>query len=147
MFTSSRYLSLKDVTFFSTVNIILYFDIFYYITLLKVFLPSPLNCLIINKYKIWNLQGTGRKHTSNLHNNEVFCCLVAKSCPTLSKPHGLQLPGSSVHGISQARIMGWVAIFFSRGSSPPRDQTHVSYSAGVAQYHWATWEGTLPQVQ
>lgn len=37
MFTSSRYLSLKDVTFFSIVNIILYFDIFYYITLLKGF--------------------------------------------------------------------------------------------------------------
>ena len=36
------------------------------------------------------------------------------------------LPGSSVHGISQARILEWVAISFSRGSSRPRDQTHVS---------------------
>ena len=35
-------------------------------------------------------------------------------------------PGSSVRGISQARILGWVAISFSRGSSQPRDQTHVS---------------------
>ena len=34
--------------------------------------------------------------------------------------------GSSVHGISQARILEWVAIFFSRGYSPPRDQTHIS---------------------
>ena len=36
------------------------------------------------------------------------------------------LPGSSVHGISQARILEWVSIAFSRGSSQPRDQTHVS---------------------
>ena len=40
------------------------------------------------------------------------------------------LPGSSVHGISQARILEWVAISFSRGSSPPRDQIHVSCLAG-----------------
>ena len=39
-------------------------------------------------------------------------------------------PGSSVHGISQARILGWVVIPFSRGSSPPRDQTLVSCIAG-----------------
>ena len=39
-------------------------------------------------------------------------------------------PGFSVHGISQARILEWVAISFSRGSSPPRDGTHVSCIAG-----------------
>ena len=39
-------------------------------------------------------------------------------------------PGSSVHGISQARILEWVAIAFSRGSSQPRDQTCISYIAG-----------------
>ena len=39
-------------------------------------------------------------------------------------------PGSSVHGILQTRILGWVAISFSRGSSHPRDQTLVSYIAG-----------------
>ena len=58
-------------------------------------------------------------------------CLVAKSCPTLCHP--LSPPGSSVHGIFQARILEWVAISFSRGSSRPRDWTHVScvsYMAG-----------------
>ena len=40
------------------------------------------------------------------------------------------LPGSSVHGILQARILEWVAISFSRGSSQPRDQTQVSHIAG-----------------
>ena len=41
-------------------------------------------------------------------------------------PMDCNLPGSSVHGISQASILEWVAISSSRGSSPPRDQTHIS---------------------
>ena len=44
-----------------------------------------------------------------------------KSCPTLGDPMDCSPPGSSVHGILQARILEWVAIFFSRGSSPPRN--------------------------
>ena len=39
-------------------------------------------------------------------------------------------PGSSIHGILQARILEWVTILFSRGSSRPRDQTCVSYIVG-----------------
>ena len=50
---------------------------------------------------------------------------VAQSCPTLCDPVDYRPPGSSVHGISQARILEWVAIFFSRGYSRPRDRTHV----------------------
>ena len=45
------------------------------------------------------------------------------------------LPGSSVHGISQARILEWVAISFSRGSSKPRDQTHISFIGRQILYH------------
>ena len=44
-----------------------------------------------------------------------FCCLVMKSCPTLSSPMNWSPLGSSVFGISQARILEWVAIPFSRG--------------------------------
>ena len=53
--------------------------------------------------------------------------LVAKSCPTLVTPwaEACQAP-LSVHGILQARILEWVAISFSRGSSRPRNQTQVS---------------------
>ena len=54
------------------------------------------------------------------------CCLVAKLCPTLCNPMDYSLPGSPVHGIFQARMLEWVAISFSTGSSWPRDQTHVS---------------------
>ena len=53
-------------------------------------------------------------------------CSVAPLCSTLCDPVDCSPPGSSVHGISQARIPEWVAIPFSRGSSRPRDPTHVS---------------------
>ena len=47
--------------------------------------------------------------------------LVTQSCLTLCNPVDCSRPGSSVPGILQARILGWVAIPFARGSSPPRD--------------------------
>ena len=50
------------------------------------------------------------------------------------------LPGSSVHGILQVRILEWVAIFFSRESSWPRDRSWVSYIAGRFFTVWATRE-------
>ena len=51
----------------------------------------------------------------------------AQSCLTLCDPTDCSPPGSSVHGISQVRILEWVAISYSRGSSRPRDQTPVSH--------------------
>ena len=59
------------------------------------------------------------------------------------KPHKHSLPGSSVHGILQARILEWVAIPFSRGSSQPRYQTQVSGIAGRFFTVWATSEAFL----
>ena len=50
-------------------------------------------------------------------------CLVVRSCLTLCDPMDCSPPGSFVHGIFQARILEWVAIPFSRGSSHPRNQT------------------------
>ena len=52
-----------------------------------------------------------------------FCCLVAQLCSTLCNPTDCSPPGSSGCEISQARILEWVAISFSKGLSPPRDQT------------------------
>ena len=57
---------------------------------------------------------------------------VAQSCPTLCNPMDRSLPRSSVHGILQARVLEWEAISFSRGSSPPRDQTQVSCIVGLS---------------
>ena len=56
--------------------------------------------------------------------------LVAQLCPTLCDPMDCSPPGSSVHGILQARILEWVAIPFSRGSSQPKDRTQVSCISG-----------------
>ena len=68
---------------------------------------------------------------------------VSQSCPTLCDPMDCSLPGSSVHGIFQTRILEWVATSFSRGSSQPRDRTHVSCVSCIAGRfftHWAMGE-------
>ena len=61
--------------------------------------------------------------------------VVAQSCPTLCNPMDCSLPRSSVHGIFQARILEWVAISFSRGSSWPRDRTWVYLHCRQTLYH------------
>ena len=58
------------------------------------------------------------------------CVFIVQSCPILFDPMDYSSPGSSVHGILQARIVEWVATPFSRGSSRPRDGTPVSSIAG-----------------
>ena len=65
---------------------------------------------------------------------------VAQSCPTLFDPTDCSLPGSSLHGILQARVLEWVAISFSRGSSRHRDWTLVSRIPGRRFNLWATRE-------
>ena len=65
---------------------------------------------------------------------------VAQSCPTLCNPMDCSLSGSPVHGIFQARVMEWIAISFSRGSSWPRNRTWVSRVAGRRFTIWATRE-------
>ena len=57
-------------------------------------------------------------------------CLVTQLCPALCDPMYCSLPGYSVHGISQARILEWVTMPSSRRSSQPRDQAQVSSTAG-----------------
>ena len=57
------------------------------------------------------------------------CVLVTQSCPTLCDPMDCSLTGSSVPGVLQARILDWVAMPFSTGSSWPRHQTRVSWIA------------------
>ena len=68
--------------------------------------------------------------------------LAVKSCLTLCNPMDCSPPGSSVHGIFQARILEWVAIFSSRGSSQPRDQT-TSPALQVDSLPLSCWGGSL----
>ena len=59
-------------------------------------------------------------------------------------PHGLYTSsGFPVHGIFQARILEWVAIFYSRESFLPRDWTCVSWICRWIFYHWAMWEACV----
>ena len=67
---------------------------------------------------------------------------VTQSCPTL-RCHECSPPGSSVHGILQARILEQVAISSSRGSSQPRDWTCISCIGRWVLYHWTTWGASL----
>ena len=78
----------------------------------------------------------------------IYDCVCAPllSVIWLCDPMSCNMPGSSVHGIFQARILEWVAISSSRISSWPKDQTHVSCISSTSRWilhHWATWEASL----
>ena len=90
-----------------------------------VLILSILNTRILRLNKIIYLSNSFSKEVKVKSEIEV-----TQSCPTLCDPMDHNLPGSSIHGILQARILEWVAISFSRGSSPPRDRAQVSRTAG-----------------
>ena len=68
----------------------------------------------------------------------LFVVLWSRSVMSLCNPLDCSLPGSSIQGIFQARILEWVAISFSRRSSWPRDWTRVSCIVGIHLTVWAT---------
>ena len=80
------------------------------------------------------------------HENEGTMCVHAKSLSVVSDsgdPLNCSPPGSCVHGIFQARILEWVAISFSRGSSQSSDRTQVSYVSCIGRWFFTTsttWE-------
>ena len=82
--------------------------------------------------------------TLDSHAVSPSVCLL--SCIQICNPMDCSPPGSSVHGILQARILEGVAIPFFRGSSPPRDRTHIfcrSWTADRFFTIWATREAVL----
>ena len=74
---------------------------------------------------------------------QILKRVFAQLCPTLCDPMNCSPPGSSIHGILQARILEGVAISFSRGFSRPRDGTRVSRIVGRFFTNWATREVIL----
>ena len=88
----------------------------------------------------WIFYQLSHKGSPNLRKSENE---VVQSCPTLCNPMDCSLQGSSIHGIFQARVLEWVAISFSRGSSRLRDQTRISR---IASRHFLRSEppGKLP---
>ena len=78
------------------------------------------------------------RNLESLKTSQKKTCICAKSlqsCPTLCDPMDYRLPGSFVHGILCVRILKWVAISSSRGSSQPRDQACVSCIGRQIFYH------------
>ena len=73
----------------------------------------------------------------------MCACVFSHSVVSLCNPMGCSPPGSCVHGIFQTRILEWVAISSSRGSSQPRDWISVSCIGRQILYHWAPWEAAL----
>jgi len=71
--------------------------------------------------------------------SDICTCVHAKllpSCPTLCNPMDSSPLGCSVHGIIQARILEWAAMPFSKRSSQPRDQVHISYFSCIGKRHF-----------
>ena len=82
--------------------------------------------------------GEASPGTQLLPDSTSVCAESLPSCLTLCDPMDCSPPGSSVHGILQTKILECVAMPSSRGSSQPRDQTHVSYVSCIGRqvlYH------------
>ena len=78
-------------------------------------------------------------YTWNYHSIvKQLCAQALQSCPTVCDPMDFSPPGSSVHGVLQARILKWVALPFSRGSSQPRDWTTISCFSCTASRFFTT---------
>ena len=94
----------------------------------------------LNSFSLDICPGVGLMDHSGTLCVRAQSCAHTPLCPTLCNPVDCSPPGSSVHGIPQAGMLEWVASSFSRGSSQPRDPTHVSYISKWILDHWATLE-------
>ena len=96
-----------------------------------MFSCRAVSCVVGRGYLLWPAHSLGKTLF-------FVCVFVAQSCPTLCDP--MDYVAFSVHGILQVRILEWVAISFSRGSSWPRDSTWFSCIIGRFFTVWATRE-------
>ena len=77
----------------------------------------------------------------------MLCVLSLQLCSTVCNPMDCSQPSSSVHGICQARILDWVAISSSRGSSPSRDHRGISFGSCIAGRFFTTEPLRKPHIQ
>ena len=107
-------------------------------------------CYFMLHKSLQNIKKTSKLFSQYLvcktHVCVYVCVLVAQSCLTLCKSMDCSPPGSSVYGILQARILEWVAIPFSRGSSWPRDWTPVSWGSGIVGKFFTTEPPGKPKI-
>ena len=104
--------------------------------------PGIIFCLWLSSRKMnacnWSKWANEKGSRGRYQKGQIVKMLVTQPRPTLCNPLDCSPPGSSVHGILQARILEWFAISFSRGSSQPRDRTQVSHIVGRFFTTWAT---------
>ena len=111
---------------------------------------SGLEGLSFSCYRSSFLRPGTLEMNSFLASNENYCVCILCSLVPDCNPVDSSLPGSSVHGIFQARILVWVAISSSRGSSWPRDWNCVFSISCIGRqilYYWATWEAPDTAIQ
>ena len=107
---------------------------------------KPVEFLIITSATYWVLNMRSSKLSNKsfkimrVSGKEIFfwvtganCAKLLQSCPPLCDPMDCSPSGSSVHGILQTRILEWTDISSPKGSSPPRDQTHISYVSCIGR--------------
>ena len=113
--------------------------------------PTQRTWVLVNSGRWWGTgkpdvvqpmgsQQVGHDSAEQLNNNKIHIHLIIFRCSVVSN---YSPPKSSVPGISQARIKGWVTISYSSKSTWPRDQTHVSCVSCIGRwilYHWTTRE-------
>ena len=107
----------------------LYFWICYLIGNLLFLINYELNYTVTFLFKSHECTFVVMSYLMHLF-SKVIRCLVTQLCLTLCDPMDCSPPGFSIHGISQANKLEWIAISFPRGSSPPRNQTIFSCIAG-----------------
>ena len=103
-------------------------------------LATPLMITTLNAILLLRVQWTLKKYISLMQYICVSLSYVQLLNPLIHDPIAYIPPGSSVHGIFWARILEWVAISSSRGSSQPRDRTCISCTGRQILYHRATWK-------
>ena len=88
----------------------------------------------------WQRVGHDRATSLHFTSYTYMLCLVVQSCPTLWNPWTVAHKSPLSIRFPRKRMLNWVAMPSSRGSSWPRDRTSISCLAGEFSYHWATWE-------
>ena len=110
----------------------------------KFLFPVPMT---LCSYWPRGLSSKGRNASIGRHDNDSTEVNLLNRVRLFPIPWTCSLPGSSIRGIFQARVLEWVAISFSRGSSQPGDQIQASHIAGRCFTLWPTREATELKVK
>ena len=150
--TSASLTMLKPLTVWITTKCGEFLQRWEYQTILPV---SWETCMKVKKQQLEpDMEQLTHSKVGKEYDETVYCHLayltyiqsrseIAQSCPTLCDPMDYSLQGFSIHGVFQARVLEWVTISFSLGSSWPRHQTQVSRIVGRHFTIWATREAQM----